>query len=116
MVAVGNGQKAILLTMLVALATAMGTVVVFFFAIAGSRVDRAEVLELIQTTAPYVIDRGVLLSGVESNTVAIKDLTTQVDAMGQEQVRVGTKLDILLERIYGVDTGSLNPREVPLPQ
>jgi hypothetical protein len=111
MVATGNGQKAILLAMLVALATAMGTVAVFFFAIAGSRVDRAEVLELIQTTAPYVIDRGVLLSGVQNNTRAIKDLTAQVDAMGKEQARTGTKLDILLDRIYGVDAGTLSPRQ-----
>ncbi len=94
-----NGQKTLMMAVLVALIAVIGTWALSWFTIAGDKVDRKEVLELIQTTAPYVLDRNVLISGMESNAKAVGNMDTELQALKIEQTRLIERVDMLLRLV-----------------
>lgn len=91
-----NGQKTIVSVILAALIAVLGTFAIFWFTIAGDRVNRQDVLDMISTSAPYVLDRGVLLSGMEDNTTAIDRLNQEMQLMKIDQARLLIKIDMLI--------------------
>lgn len=96
-----NGQRALMTNVVIALVSSITVFFIFWMTIAGNRVDRKEVLELIQTTAPYVLDRNVLISGMESNTRAISDMKSELRDLTVGQAKLIARVNILLESYDG---------------
>lgn len=75
------------------------TMVVGWFTVVNDVPTREEVSGMIQREAPYVHDRSGLIRQVDINTQSIERLEEKISDISRKQVRIETKLDIIIEKL-----------------
>ena len=95
-----------------ALTSGVGTLIVAlivgWLTLGRHAVGREEVIELIESRAPYVADRQALLNAVETNAEHIDQLARTIRELERQGHRVEAKLDLLLN-----EAAAKNTREAP---
>ena len=83
--------------LLVALITALVTIMGMWFLTVRDTPSRAEVVTLIATTAPYVQDRSILTRGVQDNSIALERQGIKLDEISLSLARLDERLKRVLE-------------------
>lgn len=66
--------------------------------------SKADVTRMIEMEAPYSKDRSGLTKQVEMNSQAVQRLQTQMSEISRRQVRIETKLDIIIKQLDDMKT------------
>jgi len=94
-------------TLAVALITVVATLVAAWLAIGRDVVTSEEVRRIVVTEAPYVRDRQLLQSAVNTNNQAVAEMRSELNAIHINQAVMTSKLDAIL-RALALKTNRLN--------